>query len=51
MAAHSFLLTPQRADAVCPGGKGYPGTRRRIGLQVVSRFDREAACWGIGTYR
>ena len=33
------------------GGKIRPGTQRHMASEVVSRLDREAACWGIGTYR
>jgi hypothetical protein len=40
-------------DALCRGRTSRPGTGRAVlaVLKVVSCLDREAASWGIGTYR
>ena len=45
------VYVPTRRRRAPKGGKIRPGTRRHMASEVVSRLDREAACWGIGTYR
>jgi len=51
LAGTTLLVTSASRDCGrTTNGKVQLGTWR-IGLQVVSCLDREAACWGTGTYR